>query len=136
MSTHTLEPKIAVGVTPTATPTAPPAERTKAETSSLIANLRVSVLITLVTTVIFGLLYPLAVTAVSQLIFPHRANGSLIEKNGQIVGSDVIGQTFSRPGHFRSRPSYAGTGYDAANFSGWNLAPTNHHLIARMKDDS
>ena len=136
MSTHTLEPKIVVGVTPTVTPAAPPAERTKAETSSLIANLRVSVLITLVTTVIFGLLYPLAVTAVSQLLFPHRANGSLIEKNGQIVGSELIGQTFSSPGYFHSRPSYAGTGYDAANSSGSNLAPTNHQLIDRIKVDS
>ena len=136
MSTHTLEPKVVIGATPAATPTAPPAERTKAETSSLVANLRVSVLITLVTTVIFGLLYPLAVTAVSQLLFPHRANGSLIEKNGQIVGSELIGQTFSGPGYFHSRPSSAGTGYDAANSSGSNLAPTNHQLFDRIKSDN
>ena len=136
MSTHTLEPKVVIGATPAATPTAPPAERTKAETSSLVANLRVSVLITLVTTVIFGLLYPLAVTAVSQLLFPHRANGSLIEKNGQIVGSELIGQTFSGPGYFHSRPSSAGIGYDAANSSGSNFAPTNHQLIDRIKSDN
>jgi K+-transporting ATPase ATPase C chain len=132
MSTHTLEPKITIG----ATPAAPSAERTKAETSSLVANLRVSVLITLATTVIFGLLYPLAVTGVAQLLFPHQANGSLIQKNGQIVGSELIGQTFSGPGYFRSRPSYAGTGYDAANSSGSNLAPTNHQLTDRIKADS
>ena len=117
-------------------PAAPPVERTKAETSTLVANLRVAVLITLVTTVIFGVLYPLAVTAVSQLLFPYRANGSLIEKNGQIVGSELIGQTFSGPGYFHSRPSNAGTGYDAANSSGSNLAPTNHQLIDRIKADS
>jgi potassium-transporting ATPase KdpC subunit len=132
MSTHTLEPKIAIG----ATPAAPSAEKTKAETSSIVANLRVSVLITLVTTVIFGLIYPLAVTGVAQLIFPHQANGSLIQKNGQIVGSELIGQTFSGPGYFHSRPSNAGAGYDAANSSGYNLAPTNHQLIDRIKADS
>jgi potassium-transporting ATPase KdpC subunit len=132
MSTHTLEPKVVIG----ATPAAPPAERTKSETSSLVANLRIAVLITLVTTLIFGLLYPLAVTAVSQLLFPHQANGSLIEKNGQIIGSELIGQTFSGPGYFHSRPSLAGTGYDAANSSGSNLAPTNHQLIDRIKGDS
>ncbi len=132
MSTHTLEPKIAIGVTPAASPV----ETTKAEASSLVANLRVSVLITLVTTVIFGLLYPLAVTGVSQLLFSHEANGSLIEKNGQIVGSELIGQTFSGPAYFHSRPSSAGTGYDAANSSGSNLAPTNHQLIDRIKADS
>ena len=132
MSTHTLEPKIAVGVITTASP----AETTKSEASSLVANLRVSVLITLVTTVIFGLLYPLAVTGVSQLLFSHQANGSLIEKNGQIVGSELIGQTFAGPGYFHSRPSFAGTGYDAANSSGSNLAPTNHQLTDRIKADS
>src|ERR1700744_505112 len=136
MSTHTLEPKIVVGAPPVVTPVAPPAETTKTEASSLVANLRASVLITLVTTVIFGLLYPLAVTAVSQLLFPHQANGSLIEKNGQVVGSELIGQTFSGPGYFHSRPSAAGTGYDAANSSGSNLAPTNHQLIDRIKSDN
>ena len=134
MSTHTLEPKIAAGATPAALSV--PAETTNAETSSLLANLRVSVLITLATTVIFGLLYPLGVTSVAQIFFPHQANGSLIEKNGQIVGSKLIGQTFSGSGYFHSRPSNAGAGYDAANSSGSNLAPTNHQLIDRVKADS
>jgi potassium-transporting ATPase KdpC subunit len=134
MSTHTLEPKAVLGAAP-AVPSAP-AETTKTEVSSLTANLRISVLITLATTVIFGLLYPLAVTGVAQLLFPHQANGSLIQKNGQIVGSELIGQTFSGPGYFHSRPSYAGNGYDAANSSGSNLAPTNHQLVDRIKADS
>lgn len=138
MSTHTLEPKIAIGAAPNVTPTAPSSSReaAKSETSSLVANLRVAVLFTLATTVIFGLLYPLAVTGIAQIFFPHQANGSLIQKNGQIVGSELIGQTFAGPGYFHSRPSSAGTGYDAANSSGSNLAPTNHQLIDRIKSDS
>jgi potassium-transporting ATPase KdpC subunit len=138
MSTHTLEPKIAIGsaTTAPATPASPPAETTKSQTSSLVANLRTAVLITLATTVIFGLFYPLAVTAVAQLFFPRQANGSLITQNNQIVGSELIGQTFSGPGYFHSRPSAAGAGYDAANSSGSNLAPTNHQLLDRIKSDS
>jgi K+-transporting ATPase ATPase C chain len=136
MSTQTLEPKIAIGATPNTTPGAQQAEAAKAETSSLVASLRTAVLITLATTVIFGLLYPLAVTAIAQIFFPHQANGSLITKNNQLVGSELIGQTFSGPGYFHSRPSGAGTGYDAANSSGSNLAPTNHQLIDRIKSDA
>jgi len=98
-------------------------------------NLRIAVLITLVTTVIFGLIYPLAVTGLAQLLFPNQANGSLIVKNGQVVGSQLLGQTFSAPGYFRSRPSSAGTGYDATQSSGSQLGPTNHQMIDRVKGD-
>jgi K+-transporting ATPase ATPase C chain len=98
-------------------------------------NLRIAILITLVTTVIFGLIYPLAVTGLAQLLFPKQANGSLIVKNGQVVGSQLLGQTFSSPGYFRSRPSNAGTGYDASQSSGSQLGPTNRQLIDRVKGD-
>jgi K+-transporting ATPase ATPase C chain len=98
-------------------------------------NLRIAILITLVTTVIFGLIYPLAVTGLAQLLFPKQANGSLIVQNGQIVGSQLLGQTFSSPGYFRSRPSNAGTGYDASQSSGSQLGPTNRQLIDRVKGD-
>jgi K+-transporting ATPase ATPase C chain len=134
MSTQALEPKITIGAPSTAAPAAP-AETTKSETSSLVANLRVAVMVTFATTVIFGLLYPLAVTAVAQIFFPHQANGSLISKSNRIVGSELIGQAFSGPGYFHSRPSAAGTGYDASQSSGSNLAPTNHQLIDRIKAD-
>jgi potassium-transporting ATPase KdpC subunit len=138
MSTHTLEPKIAIGATSNTAPAAPsaPAEATKTQASSLVASLRTAVLITLATTVVFGLLYPLALTAIAQIFFPHQANGSLIEKNNQVVGSALIGQTFAGPGFFHSRPSNAGTGYDASQSSGSNLAPTNHQLIDRVKSDA
>jgi potassium-transporting ATPase KdpC subunit len=98
-------------------------------------NLRIAILITLVTTVLFGLIYPLAVTGLAQLLFPSQANGSLIQKNGQIIGSQLLGQTFSSPGYFRSRPSAAGAGYDASQSGGSNLGPTNHQLLDRVKSD-
>jgi K+-transporting ATPase ATPase C chain len=98
-------------------------------------NLRIAVLITVVTTVIFGLIYPLVVTGLAQLLFPNQANGSLIVKNGQVVGSQLLGQTFSSPGYFRTRPSSAGSGYDASQSSGSQLGPTNHQLVDRVKGD-
>src|SRR6202011_3963835 len=90
---------------------------------------------TLVTTVIFGLLYPLVVTGLSQVLFPDRANGQLIEKNGKTVGSRIIGQAFTGPGYFHSRPSSAGTGYDPTSSGGSYLGPTNKTLIERVKGD-
>jgi K+-transporting ATPase ATPase C chain len=98
-------------------------------------NLRIAILFTLVSTVIFGLIYPLAVTGLAQLLFPAKANGSLITRNGQVVGSELLGQTFSSPGYFRTRPSSAGAGYDASQSSGSQLGPTNHQLIDRVKGD-
>jgi len=98
-------------------------------------NLRIAILMTLVTTVLFGLLYPLAVTGLAQFFFPTQANGALIVKNGLIVGSHLIGQPFSSAGYFHSRPSAAGNGYDATSSGGSNLGPTNHQLLERVKSD-
>jgi K+-transporting ATPase ATPase C chain len=98
-------------------------------------NFLIAVCFTLVTTLMFGILYPLAVTGLAQVLFPKRANGQLIEKNGKTVGSRIIGQTFTGPGYFHSRPSNAGTGYDATSSSGSNLGPTNKNLLERVKGD-
>jgi potassium-transporting ATPase KdpC subunit len=96
---------------------------------NITRNLIAAVLMTIVTTVILGVIYPLAVTAIAQVAFPNQANGQLIERYGKVVGSRIIGQGFSSPGYFRSRPSAAGMGYDAANSAGSNLGPTNKKLI-------
>jgi len=98
-------------------------------------NLLIALWFTLVTTVMFGVLYPLAITGLAQVFFPDRANGQLIQKNGKIVGSRIIGQSFTGPGYFHSRPSNAGTGYDATASSGSNLGPTNKSLLDRVKGD-
>lgn len=98
-------------------------------------NLRIAILFTAVTTVLLGVIYPLAVTGLAQILFPSQANGSLITKDGHLAGSKLMGQAFSGPGYFHPRPSNAGTGYDATQSSGSNLAPTNHLLLDRVKAD-
>src|SRR5258706_8333021 len=98
-------------------------------------NLLIAVWFTLVTTVMFGLIYPLGITALAQLFFRDRANGQLIEKDGKLVGSRIIGQSFTGPGYFHSRPSSAGAGYDPTSSGGSNLAPTNKLLIERVRGD-
>jgi len=92
-------------------------------------NLRIAVLMTIVTTALLGVGYPLAVTGLAQVLFHDKANGQLIERDGRIVGSRIIGQAFASPGYFHGRPSAAGAGYDGANSSGTNLGPTNRKLI-------
>jgi potassium-transporting ATPase KdpC subunit len=98
-------------------------------------NLLIAVWFTLVTTVLFGLIYPLGVTGLAQLLFHDRANGQLIEKDGKLAGSKIIGQTFTGPGYFHSRPSAAGAGYDPTASGGSNLAPTNKSLLDRVNGD-
>jgi K+-transporting ATPase ATPase C chain len=105
----------------------------RAQTMNITRNLRVAVLMTFVTTLLLGVAYPLVVTGLAQVLFPDQANGQLIERNGSVIGSRIIGQAFSSPGYFRGRPSAAGTGYDAANSGGTNLGPTNRKLIDAVK---
>ena len=90
-------------------------------------------LYTVVTAVLLGLVYPAVVTVLARLAFHDKADGQLIVQNGQIVGSRIIGQPFTGPGYFHSRPSAAGTGYDAGNSSGSNLAPTSKALVTRVQ---
>ena len=96
-------------------------------------NLTAAVLMTIVTTLILGIVYPLVITGIAQVAFPDKANGQLIERNGKVVGSRIIGQGFSSPGYFHARPSAAGMGYDAANSAGSNLGPTNKKLVDAVK---
>jgi len=99
-------------------------------------NLITAILLTLATTVLLGIVYPLVVTGLAQLLFPQKANGQLIEANGKVVGSRIIGQAFSGPTYFHSRPSAAGYGYQADNSNGTQLGPTNHQLTDRVKTDA
>jgi len=92
-----------------------------------------ALLVTVVLTVLLGLLYPLAVTGLAQLLFPHQANGSLIVQGGKVVGSRLLGQPFTQAGHFHSRPSAAGTGYDPTATGGTNLGPTSKKLVDQVK---
>ncbi len=98
-------------------------------------NLKIAILMTLVTTVLLGIIYPLVVTGLAQVMFHDKANGQLISRHGEIVGSRIIGQAFTGTGYLHSRPSAAGNGYDAANSGGTNLAPTNQKLIDRVNGD-
>ncbi len=93
-------------------------------------------LYTLTTGVLLGIVYPLAITGIARLVFPAQARGQLLTKNGEVTGSRLIGQPFTGPRYFHSRPSNAGTGYDAANSSGSNLGPTSKALADRIQTNT
>jgi potassium-transporting ATPase KdpC subunit len=98
--------------------------------SQLWPALRINIFLT----ILLGVAYPLAVTGVSQILFPHQANGSLITRNGQVIGSELLGQNFTKPEYFQPRPSAAGNdGYDPTASGGSNYGPTNQKLIDRVK---
>ncbi len=98
-------------------------------------HLNIAIRFTVVTTIVFGLLYPLSLTGLSQLLFPRQSNGSLITSGNAILGSALIGQAFASDKYFHSRPSNAGAGYDANASSRSNLGPTNKQLLKRVQAD-
>jgi|SRR5579871_565539 K+-transporting ATPase ATPase C chain len=102
----------------------------------MLKQLKIAFWMTLITTLLCGIIYPLAVTGAARILFPHRANGSLLASNGKIVGSELIGQSFTSPAYFHPRPSAAGNGYDPLASGGSNLGPTNHQLSDRIQADA
>jgi K+-transporting ATPase ATPase C chain len=99
-------------------------------------NITIAVLYTIVGTILLGFGYPYAVTGLAQLLFQEKANGQLLTRDGKLIGSRIIGQPFTGPGYFHSRPSAAGTGYDASSSSGSNYGPTNKKLVDRVAGDT
>ena len=99
-------------------------------------NLVTAFLMTIATTILLGIIYPLIVTALAQLLFRDKANGQILHRNGEAIGSRIIAQPFTSPKYFHPRPSAAGNGYDAANSGGTNLGPTNKKLIDRVTADA
>jgi K+-transporting ATPase ATPase C chain len=113
----------------------------------MLREIRPAIVMIVLMTVVTGLVYPLAMTGIAGVVFPHQARGSLIEKDGKVIGSELIGQTFTKPGYFHGRPSATTdvdpkdatktipAPYNAANSSGSNAGPTAKSLIERMEGD-
>jgi potassium-transporting ATPase KdpC subunit len=113
-------------------PTGETPSATKGET--ILSHLVTSIIYTVVTVVALGIIYPLVITGIGGLVFPHQAGGSMIEQNGKLIGSEIIGQLFTKPQYFQGRPSAAGkNGYDPTSTGGTNLAPTSKKLIDATK---
>ncbi len=96
---------------------------------------KTSVLFTLVTAILLGIGYPLVITGIATVLFPHKAAGSLIMKDGQVIGSELLAQSFTSDRYFHPRPSAAGNGYDATSSGGTNLAQSNAKLVQRIQGD-
>ncbi|HEV8020224.1 MAG TPA: potassium-transporting ATPase subunit KdpC [Candidatus Lustribacter sp.] len=109
-------------------------EPATAKGENMLSHLVPSILYTIVTVIALGIVYPLVITGIGTLIFPHQANGSYVTVNGKVVGSEIIGQLWTKPQYFQGRPSAAGkNGYDPTNTGGTNLAPTSKKLMDATK---